>query len=269
MQDFRILRQYHNNPLPNHKNPLPKRRMVDTRPLSLIKPDLIIKPVCERTPLVPSTSKLSTYQILGPGMILLKDYISIKDQVDIVNICQKVGMGSGGFYTAREFERYIMCFGRNWDPITGYENRCRSDGSEPPPLPNELISLVQAIIQDAQAHLKELPSMHPDICVVNFYPSSHGRLDLHQDHDESFDSIRRGLPVVSISIGEMADFVYGHTKDKLEGILLRSGDVLVFGGESRHIFHGVDEVGQYTVPRPLLDESGFGYGRLSLTFRQI
>ncbi|VFR02128.1 unnamed protein product [Cuscuta campestris] len=110
MQDYRILRQYHNNPLP-------KPRMVDTRPLSIISPINIIKPVCERTPLVPSSSKLSTYQILGPGIILLEDYISIKDQVDIVNICQKWGMGSGGFYTTRELERYMMCFGRNWDPV--------------------------------------------------------------------------------------------------------------------------------------------------------
>ncbi|XP_022022135.1 uncharacterized protein LOC110922113 [Helianthus annuus] len=44
-------------------------------------------------------SKLSTYRrILAPGgMILLKRYISLKDQVDIVNMCDTLGRGPGGF----------------------------------------------------------------------------------------------------------------------------------------------------------------------------
>ncbi|KAF5809329.1 putative alkylated DNA repair protein AlkB [Helianthus annuus] len=92
-----------------------------------------------------------------------------------------------------------MCFGRNWDPNTGYKERYRSDGSEPPPIPYELVSLVKAAVQDAQAILNELPSMHPDIC---------------SDHDESSHSLRRGLPVVSISIGECATFLYSDTRIK-------------------------------------------------------
>ncbi|KAI7740385.1 hypothetical protein M8C21_012732 [Ambrosia artemisiifolia] len=225
-------------------------------------------PVCERTP-----SKLSTYTILEPGMIHLQNYISLKDQVDIVNICQK---WAGEFYNPRdpqngaELNLMMMCFGRNWDPNTGYKERYRSDGSEPPPIPYELISLAEAAVRDAQAILNELPSMHPDICSVNFYPA-YGLLDLHQDHDESSNSLRRGLPVVSISIGECAEFVYGHTraKKKLKKIYLMSGDVLIFGGKSRLIYHGVTQIAQYTSPLKLIEETALRRGRLSLTFRQF
>ncbi|KAJ0890435.1 putative DNA oxidative demethylase [Helianthus annuus] len=119
--------------------------------------------------------------------------------------------------------------------------------------------------------MKGLPSMCPDICIVNFYSPVYGRLGLHQDRDESFDSLRRGLPVVSISIGDTAEFLYGYTrnKDKLDKVLLQSGDVLIFGGKSRHIFHGVTQVFPNTTPLPLLQQTALRPGRLNLTLRQF
>ncbi|KAD4888603.1 hypothetical protein E3N88_20676 [Mikania micrantha] len=133
--------------------------------------------------------------------------------------------------------------------------------------------LVQALVQDAQTHLKsdnEIPSMCPDVCLVNFYTST-GRLGLHQDRDESPDSLRRGLPVVSISIGDSAGFVYGYTRDEdqLREVVLESGDVLIFGGKSRLVFHGVKTVFQDSAPPQLLQESMLRPGRLSLNFRQF
>ena len=55
----------------------------------------------------------------------------------------------------------------------------------------------------------------------------------NQDKDETPASLKKGLPVVSISIGDAADFLYGTSPDELQGQTLRieSGDVLVFGGE--------------------------------------
>ncbi|XP_076960533.1 DNA N(6)-methyladenine demethylase ALKBH1C-like [Bidens hawaiensis] len=209
-------------------------------------------------------------------MILMKNYISIKDQVDIVNICEKWGVGPGGFYqpsheNGAKLRLQMMCFGRNWDPVTKYKKRCRSDGSEALPLPHELISLTETTLQDARAHLQKLPSMCPDICIVNFYPPVYGRLGLHQDCDESNDSLRRGLPVVSISIGDTAEFLYGRTRDKYkaESVLLKSGDVLIFGGKSRLVFHGVKQVLPNTAPLELLQETALRPGRLNLTLRQF
>ncbi|KAI7742636.1 hypothetical protein M8C21_029594, partial [Ambrosia artemisiifolia] len=155
------------------------------QPFSLIRPGMTTMPVCERTP-----SKLSTYKILGNEMILLENYISLKDQVDIVNMCEKGCTGSGGFYepSYKEGEDYRIhaCFGRNWDPKTKYMNRYRRDGSEPPPIPYQLFSLAIYAIEDAQAHLDKLPSTSPDTCIVSFYPSLRGRIGLHEwSHEES------------------------------------------------------------------------------------
>ncbi|KAI7740380.1 hypothetical protein M8C21_012727 [Ambrosia artemisiifolia] len=262
----RRLKQYHNTPC--------AKGSVESQPFSLICcPCFSSNSVCEKT----SKSNLSTsYEILGSGVILLKNYLSLKDQVDIVNICEKRGVGHGGFYepshqNGAKLRLQMMCFGRNWDPVTKYKERYRSDGSKAPPLPYELSSLAKTTIQNAQVHLKELPSMCPDICIVNFYSPVYGRLGLHQDRDESSDSLRRGLPVVSISIGDTAEFLYGYTRNrnKLDNVLLQSGDVLIFGGKSRRIFHGVNQVFPNTAPLPLLQQTALRPGRLNLTLRQF
>ncbi|KAK9066555.1 hypothetical protein SSX86_013878 [Deinandra increscens subsp. villosa] len=241
----------------------------ETQPFSLIYP----RPIINST----SMKKIPiSYEILGSGMILLKRYISLRDQVDIVNLCQTWGVGPGGFYqpshqNGAKLRLQMMCFGRNWDPETKYNKRLRSDGSEPPPLPYELISLAKTTIQDAQAHMDKLPSMHPNICIVNFYSPVYGRLGLHQDRSESSDSIQRGLPVVSVSIGDSAEFLYGKSRDqmKVDSVLLESGDVLIFGGKSRLIYHGVKQVFPDTAPLQLLQETMLRPGRLNLTLRQF
>ncbi|KAG9143271.1 hypothetical protein Leryth_010197 [Lithospermum erythrorhizon] len=63
--------------------------------------------------------------------------------------------------------------------------------------------------------------------------------------------------MVSISIGDSAEFVYGDQRDleKAEKVVLESGDVLIFGGSSRHIFHGVTTINAETAPKSLLEES--------------
>lgn len=91
-----------------------------------------------------------------------------------------------------------------------------------------------------------------------------------QDCDESAESLHNGLPVVSFSIGDSADFLYGDQRDvgKAEKILLESGDVLIFGGKSRLIFHGVTAIHPNTAPKHLLEETNILSGRLNLTFRE-
>lgn len=91
-----------------------------------------------------------------------------------------------------------------------------------------------------------------------------------QDKDESPGSLRKGLPVVSFSIGDSGEFLFSDQRDveKAEKVLLESGDVLIFGGKSRLIFHGVSHVLQNTAPKVLLDETNLRPGRLNLTFRE-
>lgn len=222
---------------------------------------------------------------LRPGMVLLKRYISCGDQIEIVKTCRQLGLGSGGFYQpvygdGAKLHLKMMCLGKNWDPETSkYGERRPIDGAKPPLIPSEFHQLIHKALQDTQASLQKmvkrknvegtLPSLSPDICIVNFYTNS-GRLGLHQDKDESTESLSSGLPVVSISIGDSAEFLYGDQRDidKPEKVILESGDVLIFGGESRHIFHGVSSILSKTAPEPLLEESNLRPGRLNLTFRK-
>jgi DNA oxidative demethylase len=98
----------------------------------------------------------------------------------------------------------------------------------------------------------------PDACLINQYRPG-ARLSLHQDRDE------RDLtaPVVSVSLGLTADFLWGGPKrsDRPRRIPLLHGDVMVWGGVERLAFHGV---------RPLADGAHplTGAIRYNLTFRK-
>lgn len=100
----------------------------------------------------------------------------------------------------------------------------------------------------------------PDCCLINFYDDA-ARMGLHQDRDEADFS----WPVVSISLGDDALFRIGNLTrgGKTESIWLRSGDVVVMGGDARLTYHGVDRVKAGT--SVLLPKGG----RINLTLRVV
>src|SRR5579859_2065529 len=98
----------------------------------------------------------------------------------------------------------------------------------------------------------------PEACLVNRYEPG-ARLSLHQDRDEeNYDA-----PIVSVSLGLHAIFLWGGLKraDKTARYRLEHGDVVVWGGSSRLVFHGV---------APLADgeHALLGRQRINLTFRK-
>jgi DNA oxidative demethylase len=101
------------------------------------------------------------------------------------------------------------------------------------------------------------PAFEPDTCLMNEYEPG-ARLSLHQDKDE------RNLvhPVVSVSLGLAATFLWGglSRKDAVRRWELESGDVVVFGGSSRLVYHGVE-------PLPDGEHPLTGRRRINLTFR--
>jgi len=90
-------------------------------------------------------------------------------------------------------------------------------------------------------------------------------MGLHQDKDEGERSLAAGLPVVSISIGDTARFLFGGTRRRapVAQLPLHSGDAFVFGGPSRLCYHGVSRILPGTAPKDLRFS-----GRYNLTFRQ-
>lgn len=250
----------------------------------MLKPSLLVQNREKRNE-IKSSLEGQNGDVLRAGMVLLKSYISVSDQVKIVKKCRDLGLGPGGFYQpgyrdGAKLQLKMMCLGKNWDPETGnYGDHRPVDEAKPPTIPAEFYELVKKSIEDSHSLIQKnskssnvesiLPCMSPNICLVNYY-SENGRLGLHQDRDESPESLAKGLPVVSFSIGDKADFLYGDQRDvdKADKVVLESGDVLIFGGKSRHIFHGVTAIHPNSAPKSLLEETKLRPGRLNLTFRQ-
>ena len=204
-------------------------------------------------------------QEIAPGAWYLRRYLSDSEQGAIAAQCLELGSREAGFYTpivrgGHPMSVRMLCLGRHWNARTyTYENvRSDIDARPVPALPSDL-ALIAARAGRAAGF-----DFLPDLCIVNWYATS-SRMGLHQDKDESRESLERGAPVVSLSIGDSARFLFGGLKrrDPVEKILLESGDVFVFGGESRLRYHGVTRILPETGP------GGLGFqGRLNLTFRQ-
>jgi alkylated DNA repair protein (DNA oxidative demethylase) len=98
----------------------------------------------------------------------------------------------------------------------------------------------------------------PDACLINRYVAG-AKLGLHQDRDEK----DAWAPIVSVSLGLPAVFLWGGKRrsDPVRRLRLESGDVAVWGGPARFVYHGVSPLkdGQH----PLT-----GSERINLTFRK-
>lgn len=137
--------------------------------------------------------------------------------------------------------------GYRYDPIDPLSGR---------PWP-EMPAILSDLAQDAAAR-GGFAGFVPDACLINTYVPG-ARMGLHQDRDEHDFS----HPIVSVSLGLDAVFLIGGAKraDPTHPLPLSDGDVLVFGGPARRMFHGVRPLkpGHH----PLL-----GSRRLNLTFRK-
>ncbi|MBN8905337.1 MAG: DNA oxidative demethylase AlkB [Rhodospirillales bacterium] len=134
-----------------------------------------------------------------------------------------------------------------------YERTDPQTGRPWPPMPAALRALAEAA-----AAAVGFPDFAPDACLVNRYVPG-ARLTMHQDRDEG----DLGAPIVSVSIGLPAVFLWGGLRraDRPRRLRLESGDVVVWGGPSRLVFHGVD-------PLPDGDHPLTGACRFNLTFRR-
>ena len=99
----------------------------------------------------------------------------------------------------------------------------------------------------------------PDAWLIDRYVAG-AKLSLHQDRDEKDDL----APIVSVSLGLPAVFLWGGKRrsDRVRRLRLESGDIAVWGGPARFVYHGVAPLkdGQH----PLT-----GTARINLTFRKV
>jgi DNA oxidative demethylase len=122
-----------------------------------------------------------------------------------------------------------------------------------PPMPPPFLALAKQAALEAG-----FDNFATDACLINRYQPG-ARMSLHQDRDEG----DFGAPIVSVSLGLPATFLFGGLKrsDKTQRYRLEHGDIAVWGGSARLAFHGV---------APLADgeHAVLGRQRINLTFRK-
>ena len=202
---------------------------------------------------------------IADGATWLKRWVSLQEQRALVEQCRAIMDGPGGGYvpTVRgggKMHVRMVCLGRHWNALTYTYESTRSDYDAAPvaPVPDDWVALASRMARDAGF------AFEPDLCIMNWYDAE-GRMGLHQDKDEGRESIAAGLPVVSLSLGDTARFLFGGVKrrDEIRPLLLESGDAFVFGGAARLRYHGVSRIIPDTAP----PELGIA-GRFNLTFRR-
>jgi alkylated DNA repair protein (DNA oxidative demethylase) len=202
---------------------------------------------------------------IGPGAFHLERYLPVDAQRALADQCRALVDGAVPAYVpvvrgGGKMHVRMLCLGRHWNGKTYQYEPTRSDfdGLPAPPLPEAFTSLAREIAASAGMTLEA------DLCILNYYEAD-GRMGLHQDKDESERSIAAGVPVVSVSLGDTARFLFGGLKrrDAVEARLLESGDAFVFGGPARLRYHGVSRIIPGTAPPDLALA-----GRYNLTFRQ-
>jgi len=197
-------------------------------------------------------------ETLAPGVFLFQRYVDEKLIFDIVKYAEKqtpfrhmvtpggkkinvagISMGDAGWYSDRRGYRY-----EKTDPL---------NGKPWPEIPDSISKIVSNAADKAG-----FKNFVADSCFINYYEPG-VRLTAHIDQDEKdFDQ-----PIVSVSLGASAIFqIFGKTRGgKAMNIPLHSGDLLIFGGPARRLYHGVKKLEHSS--HPLTTDK-----RYNLTFRK-
>ena len=204
---------------------------------------------------------MSKSQPLPPGLVYLPDHFDAEAQAALVADIRAVVAAAPLFVpemprTGKPMSvRMTNCGPLGWvtDRTGGYRYQPTHPvtGDPWPAIPKALIDLWTEVSGCARP---------PEACLVNFYDDT-AKMGLHQDRDETDFS----APVVSVSLGDQCLFRIGGTarNDPTRSFRLSSGDVVVLGGESRLVFHGVDRI--YPGTSTLLKNGG----RINLTLRRV
>ncbi|MFF4427953.1 alpha-ketoglutarate-dependent dioxygenase AlkB family protein [Streptomyces sp. NPDC001513] len=216
--------------------------------------------------------------LIAPGAVHVPDWLGAGRQGELLAACRAwarppaglrtVRTPGGGVMTARQ-----VCLGLHWYPYGYARTVVDGDGAPVKPMPGWLAELGREAVAAAYADVPELPGLPDqpglpdpadpaavyDIALINFYDGD-SRMGMHRDAEE-----KSAAPVVSLSLGDTCVFRFGNTASRgrpYRDVELHSGDLFVFGGESRMAYHGVPKVLPGTGPRDL----GLT-GRLNITLR--
>ncbi|MGW5861031.1 alpha-ketoglutarate-dependent dioxygenase AlkB family protein [Streptomyces sp. NPDC055239] len=202
---------------------------------------------------------------IAPGAVHVPQWLSLEEQRELVTACRGWATGPvpirhtelprGGIMSVQ-----TVCVGWHWQPYRYTRTAGDVNGRQVAAFPDWMVDLGRRALTEAYADASAAADYTPDTALINFYDGQ-ARMGMHQDKDE-----RSSAPVVSLSIGDTCVFRVGNTETRTKpytDIELASGDLFVFGGPSRYIFHGVPKVHEGTAD----PATGLTSGRLNITMR--
>jgi len=210
--------------------------------------------------LFPNTHQPSTEQ-LGEGIFLLRSFafseaeslLAAVAAIDAVTPFRHLVVPGG--HTMSVAMTNTGAYGWVSDR-TGYRYTADDPLSHRPwqPMPPAFTSLAQRAAAAAG-----FAGEAPNACLINRYAVG-ARLSLHQDKDE----LDFTHPIVSVPLGLPATFLLGTLRrtDTPRRIRIEHGDVVVWGGASRLVYHGVAPIRDGVHPLT-------GPFRINLTFRHV
>src|SRR5271165_56301 len=213
------------------------------------------------TPLFDSDSLPPFHEPLEEGAVLLRGFATsvapalLEEVARVVQAAPFRYLVTPGGYTMSV--AMTNCGRVGWvSDRTGY----RYDPVDPdtgapwPTMPEQFLDLAARAAAEAG-----FAGYDPDACLINRYTAG-SKLGLHQDRDER----DAWAPIVSVSLGLPAVFLWGGKRrsDALRRLRVENGDVAVWGGPARFVYHGV---------APLKDGSHplTGAERINVTFRKV
>ncbi len=199
------------------------------------------------------------------GAVHIADWLDLDRQRALVADFRRWAQPPAGLRHPRVPTGHLMsvqsvCLGWHWYPYAYSRTADDTDGAPVKPLPDDLVALARRAVAETLGAAAG-SRYRPDAAIVNLYTPD-ARLGLHRDGEEPSDA-----PVVTISLGDACVFRFAGVERRTRPFVdvdLRSGDLLVFGGPVRRIYHGVPKVRPGTAP----DGLGLPAGRLSITIRE-
>lgn len=162
----------------------------------------------------------------------------------------------------RKMSVQTVCLGWHWKPHKYTRTADDVNGGRVADFPEWMVDLGREALVAAYQSPVAGDGYTPDAVLINYYDGQgKARLGMHQDKDEKSDA-----PVVSLSIGDSCVFRFGNTENRnkpYSDIELASGDLFVFGGPSRFVYHGVLR----TIPGTIDPAAGLARGRINITMR--
>jgi DNA oxidative demethylase len=203
---------------------------------------------------------------IAPGAVHVPGWLSIAEQRHLVGACREwarppAGMRHTPMPSGGQMSVQTVCLGWHWMPYRYSRTADDVDGAQVKPFPGWLADLGRRALADAFGDPAAGAAYQPDVALINFYDDQ-ARMGMHADKDE-----RSLAPVVSLSLGATCLFRFGNAVSRgrpWQDVELGSGDLFVFGGESRLAYHGVIK----TMPGTNPPDIGLPAGRLNITLRE-